>query len=146
MNLTHAASEVIQKLLIANGHAALPVAGTSVSWPAYVDSTPTAPDSLISVWGSDPKIDGRVSTDGEFMEHYGIQVSVRAGTRAAAWTKAQDIADFLAGVYLDTVTIAGTVYVIHALQKTSGPLPIGREPGTERQLVTINYYATVYED
>lgn len=146
MNLTHSASEVIQKLLIANGHAALPVAGTSVSWPAYVDSTPSAPDSIISVWGTESKTDGRVSTDGEFMEHFGIQVSIRAGTREAAWTKAQAIADYLAGVYLNSVTISSTVYVVHALQKTSGPLPIGREPGTERQLVTINYYATVYED
>ena len=114
------------------------------SWPVYDGSEPDTPDNCITVYGTDPEIQGHNLTDGEVTEQYGFQVRVRSVTNETGGSKAREIAQALdKSVNLTVVTISPSSYVVVAVTRGSGPIPLGKEPSTKRYLHTINCKASI---
>jgi hypothetical protein len=147
MQLDHSPSEILQKLLIQAGLATLPLVETTTTWPAYITNKPSRPDACIILTDTPPKMDGRIAFDGEVMQHEGIQIMVRATTHQLGWAKINAIAGaFDEDVYLETVHVDNTNYVVHAIKRANGPLPLGKEPESTRLLFTLNVLATIYQE
>lgn len=142
-SLTHSPADVVRQLLIDLGHGTIPSGGGS--WPVFVSQEPNSPDSVITVYDTTERQDGRTMVDGERQEHEGIQVRIRDPDHAGGYTKAHAIA-----IALDTfasptsVTIGSSVYQLWAATRVSGPIALGKEtPNSKRNLFTINATVTL---
>lgn len=133
--LSHIPSVIFQKLLVDLGLAVNP---PSEPWPCYIESEPDKPDETITVYTTDGRDQGRIQ-QGERQEMYGIQIRVRARDREVGWNKSMDLSAAIdLDIYDNDVTINGASYNIHSVIRTTAILPIGKEPGTKRDLFTIN--------
>ena len=145
-SLAHSPSEIIQNLIVDLGLGVLPSAGGS--WPVYRASIPDAPDNVITVIRTAGRLQGRRQPTGETIEHYGIQITIRGTTPTIGDTKARAIADaFDTSVLRDSVTISSNVYVVQAITRASGPIPLGDEsPESKRQIFTLNITASIRQE
>lgn len=142
-SLTDSPQYIVRQLLVDLGVAVTPD-GSATSWPVYDGSEPDTPDNCITVYGTDPEIQGHNLTDGEVTEQYGFQVRVRSVTNETGGSKAREIAQALdKSVNLTVVTISPSSYVVVAVTRGSGPIPLGKEPSTKRYLHTINCKASI---
>ena len=135
--LAHSPADVVRRALIAEGLGTDPSAAGS--WPIHADREPNSPDSCITVYNTQGKIDAQELVGGMTLEHHGIQIRVRAARGETGYTKARAIA-----VSIDTnvsnasVTISNSTYLVTVITRTGDVLPIGREPTSDRSLFTIN--------
>ena len=136
-SLTHSPADVIRWLLIDLGLGTDP--SVSGSWPIHTSSEPDSPDNSISVYDTAGIKDGRIQRTGETREHSGIMLQIRGVTQPIAWAKA-NAANIILDESIDKslITISSTDYIVYAVTRHSGPLSLGREPGTNRFLFTIN--------
>jgi len=136
--LNHSPADIVRYLLIDLSQGTLP--SDSDSWPIHVAREPDTPDSVITVFDTSGRLDGRAQVSGEMLEHYGIQVRVRDTNPVEGFAKAQDIAIALdQTAYQDTITINSDTYLVHAVSRTGGILGLGKEtPTSKRNLFTIN--------
>ncbi len=122
------------------------IEGLGLHGAVYVGNEPDSPDEVVTVYDTAGVQQGRSMIDGERWEYYGIQVRVRAPLQRRAGQLAWLIATTLdTDVYDATVTIGETTgtgsdeYTVHAVQRTSGPIPLGKqEPTSRRSVFTIN--------
>lgn len=142
-SLTHSPADIIRNLLVNLGLGTTPSAAGS--WPVYAEREPDAPDSVITVYNTAGRKDGRVQVGGEVQEHHGFQVRIRAANPVTGYTKAQAIAIALdETVYQDTVTISAATYLVHAVSRVGSVLALGKEtPTSKRNLFTINAVAAL---
>ena len=143
--LVHSPAEIIRNLLVNLGAGTLPSAGGV--WPISTDQRLDAPDNVMTINDTDGKRDGRVMPTGEVVEHPGIQIEVRSGTRGVGFTKTKAVATLLdEEVYNETVTINGTTYNITNVSRSGGVLSIGKEtPTSKRVLFTVNATVTIVQ-
>ncbi len=137
-SLTHSPAQIISQLLIDLTLGTAPV--DSGSWPVFYAGEPDSPDSVITVYDSVGRQDGRIQVDGEQQEHHGFQVRVKATKHTVGYTKARAIAISLdEDVQLNSVTISGSVYVVYAISRTGDVLSLGKNhPTGNFNLFTIN--------
>lgn len=137
-SLSHSPADVIRRLLIALGAGSDPDAAVLGVWPVYVDLEPPAPDNVLTVYDTTPRVHGRTHPVGTTQLHYGVQVRIRATTTAVGWTKGNAITEVFDGMYQDPITVGGTLYHVHAVHH-SGIIRVGKDsPTTKRSLFTIN--------
>lgn len=139
----HEAQYVLSQLLIDAGLGTDGATGAAAVWPVFVGNIPAAPDRVIVVAGTAPMLGNRDSF-GEEDEAHGVQVYVRGPTEAIAARKARLLIDHLARQVDDepvTVTDGGTDYdyCVHETTRASGPFGVGKEPGSRRNELTLNY-------
>lgn len=138
--LDHSPADIIAQLLEDFGY-------TSV----FVGSSPDLPDEMITVFDTAQVDTGRNMTDGERWEKYGIMIRVRSTTQYAAGRLAREIAVRLDKEVYDEVVnmefLTGTdtsQYLVHAVQRVSGPISLGHEvPSSRRFVYTINVLAGI---
>ncbi len=142
-SLAHSPSEIIQNLIVDLGLGVLPSAGGS--WPVYRAGVPDTPDNVIAVIGTAGVIQGRNHATSETIQHFGLQITVRATTHTIGDAKIRAIAtSFDENVLRDSVTISSNVYVVQAITRKSGPIPLGDEsPESKRQIFTLNITASI---
>ncbi len=158
-DLRHSPAEVVRQLLVDEGlctdHG--PALEAAAPWPAYATNEPDNPDDCVTVFDTQGQDDGRVMSDGQLQQHYGVQVRVRSASHGpvGGWRKAREIRTGLSKeVYRQDVTVTdedGTAsrYMVHALTRIGMVLPIGRDkPSSHRDVYTINMTVVVvqYED
>jgi hypothetical protein len=147
--LPHSPADVLRHLLVNNGQGVLPSAVTTswnnTQWPIGVSNEPDTPDNCVTLYDTEPLQQGRIMFSGEKEEKYGVQVRVRSDVFTRGWTKAHALA-----VYLDEtvsempVTISGTSYLVHAVSRRGGVLPLGQAaPDSKRQLFTFDVTVTL---
>lgn len=135
-SLTHPVCEIVQYALIGQGLGTTPPA--SSGWPVYSHEEPDAPDSCITVYNTQGRLDGHFMADGSAGEHHGVMIRVRAALPETAGAKARAIAVALdTDVYNDAVSIDSSVYVVHAITRTGDVMP-ANIPGEDRKAFTIN--------
>lgn len=135
--LTHSPADVLAKLLVDLGHAI--DSQSAGDWPAFVNQEPNAPDKCVTTFDTTGRVGKRVHSNGYRPEFRGVQVRIRAHTQDAGWTRANRIAAALdEEVDWRTVALSGVNYLVCAVTRTSGVLPLGDEPGTKRKLFTVN--------
>ena len=137
MSLSHSPEDVIRYMLIGLDLGTLPE--NQDDWPIYATQEVDSPDNTITVYGTEGKKHGRDFVEGKMAEHQGIQIRIRATSPTVGHAKANAIAIALdETAYQDSVTIGSNVYLVHSINRVSGPLNLGKELGTRRFLFTIN--------
>lgn len=156
--LQHSPADVVRRMLIDLSLGTDPDARPVGAWPVYASGEPGAgkpvgtastaktgvPDSIITVYDTLGRQNGRIQFSGEIQEHHGFQVRVRAAGHSAGYAKARAIADGLdKSVYLRTVAIGASRYLVYAVTRTGDVLALGKEPTSGRRIFTINALVTV---
>lgn len=134
--LNHSPADIIREILIDLSQGTHP--DDNGSWPIYATFTPDTTDNLISVVDTEGDIESRTFPDGEVQERPGIKVLVRCTSRPTGYAKANAVAIALDGIFQTTVTVGGTSYEVHSVQRVGSVNPLGTEPGTRRNLFSIN--------
>jgi hypothetical protein len=135
--LTHSPADVVRWLLINLGLGTDPAADGL--WPIHATNEPDWPDNMLTLYDTDPSIDGRIQQTGEITEHRGVQVQVRGVDHPTAWAKVEAVrATMDETVNKHLVIVESSAYIVYAITRRSGPLALGRESATNRFLFTIN--------
>lgn len=148
-SLSHSPAEIIRDLLVTLGLGTDPA--DSGSWPIFVSREPDTPDSVITIYDTTPRLQGRSSPGGITQEHYGIQVRIRDASPRGGWVKANALVVALdQTIALDDVTIEdedGTglsTYKVYTVSRTGGILSLGKQiDSSKRNLFTINAVAAI---
>ncbi len=160
--LYHSPQRIVHQLLLDLGLASDPqdpflTDDNYLPWPAFKGREPDRPDEIVKVSGTVGTDDGDCM-DGEHQEHHGIQIMTRSYDDDRGHYKCREIA--VALDHVDGVTVVvqddsspalatGTggaiaTYVVAALKRTSGPIPIGPDtPQGKRLLFTVNFIAAI---
>lgn len=118
------------------------------AWPINVDQEPDEPDSVITVYGTQGRDDGRTQVDGELQEHHGIMIKVRSLDRTGFTiiTQLAVAMDGLVdrGVSLVTNGVTNR-YNIQSISRTgNGVICLGKEmPPSRRNGYTVNAVMSV---
>lgn len=153
--LTHSPAEVIQWLIVALDLGSDPDPANDAlvgDWPVYFDSEPSNPDNCLTVYDTTGQNDGRTMIDGELLQHYGIQVRIRATDARTGWTKAQGIRKTLSENDVQrTVHVVAdgvdAVYTLWNLARFGTVLRLGKDVSkTKRSLFTINFLASLRQE
>lgn len=145
--LLHSPADILKAALVGLGGAVAPT-NPPADWACYSEGEPDLPDRCVTVYTTQGTDDGRLMTDGELQQHYGVQVRVRADRHAVGYAKAAAIraliSDRAGGLYDYAVTLDGTSYLVHCAAKVGQVLALGKEvPKTKRSLFTVNATITV---
>jgi hypothetical protein len=137
--LLHSPADILRRLMVQDGKGVLPTSATNTNWPISTSQELNAPDNTVTTYDTDGRDFGRSQPTSERFEHHGVMVRVRGMTFQEAWVKARALAVYLdEDVYQELVTVSGSTYLVHAVSRQSRPAYLGREPGTERHLFSIN--------
>jgi len=137
-------AKIIQNLIIDLGLMTLP--SDNGDWPLFVAHLPDDVVNSGCVYETAGVQDGRISQSGEVVEHYGIQLTVRANSYEIGRAKAEAIALALDALFNQSVSLedSGEVYVVQNVKRTSSVISLGIEPGSQRnQLFTLNFLITI---
>jgi len=142
--LTHSPADIIRKVLVTEALGTLPSA--SGAYPIYVGLETNTPDAQIKCEDTSPVQQGRTMVDGRTAQAYGVQVQVRDRNHKTGYTKIHAIAVSLdEDVSYYVLTIDSTTYTVYSTSRTSGPLTLGKKPGTKLNLFTHNIMVTVQQ-
>ena len=140
--LAHSPADVLRWLLISLGIGTDPA--NEGSWPIFASSEPDLPDSLITLYDTAGIGDGRIQRGGEAPKHHGMSIQVRGVDDPTAWVKMDTLVGAISESTRNTlVDVGDNQYIVYAITIQSGPLALGREPGTNRFLFTINVLAAI---
>ena len=142
--LTDSPADLIQSLLVAESQGSQP---PQTPWPVYINRTPDGAlvaRELITVYDTEPRQDGRLMV-GVRIEHPGFQIRVRSLDYATGFRKISNIAFVLDKVRRRSVGGNSASYLIHAITRTSGPIPLGSDD-EGRESFTLNATATITEN
>lgn len=141
--LAHSPADIVSRAIIANGGGSDP-GPPDADWPVNVSKEADMPDNALTVYNTTGMDDGRSNPDAERMQHYGIQVRVRATSHPAASAKAYAIAILLDEVYTQTIDIGSSSYLLHSVNRVGPPVDVGKEtPTSKRSIYTINALAAL---
>jgi hypothetical protein len=135
--MSHPVNEIVANVLIGLGFGKHPQ--DPGQWPVFYSFEPANPARCITVYGSLGVIDGRSQKSGKTYEHPAFQVRVRSDIYTIGDAKIEQIKEGLnAARRLEVVFTDGEVFKIQSFSLTSLPIPIGRDPDTQRELFTLN--------
>lgn len=137
--LLHSPAEIVARLITQLGHAVDPSPSLDpTSWGAYSHLEPPKPANCITTYDTQGTDQGRTMPDGERATLDGVQVRFRAATFAEGFVKANAVAIALDQQSMVTVAIDGTRYLVIHFMRTSGPINVGKEPGSSLAVLTVN--------
>jgi hypothetical protein len=130
--------------MVALGWFDLPTTDDS-DWPLFTTAEPGgAPNTCGTLYDTEPIKDGIHQGDGEFMQHYGLQLQTRAPVYADGWSKISTIHQSLTDLGGANVVMGDTTYEIIAAVPTSGVLSLGQDE-KRRALFTVNFVVALKE-
>lgn len=142
-----APADIVYQLLIDQTLGTDPVA--EGVWPVFVGFLPDAPDEALCVYDTEGKPDGRLMTNGEQIEHPGIQIRARGKSYPDTYVKLRTIADTLAGLANVEVSLeSDEVYTIQNLSRQGTILALGldEEGGRRTYHFTLNFLLTLSQN
>ncbi len=147
LTLQHRPADIIRYMMIGKGLGTDPPAsGVYGAWPIFCSSEPDAPDSVITTYDTTPQSDGRSMIDGEYYQHYGIQIRIRDLRSDSGWAKAAEIfRQFAENTYNVHLAIGSNTYKVCAMNSKGGIIQLAKEfPTDELNIFTINYISALY--
>ena len=146
--LRHSPADVLRQLMIDLDLGTDP--DDEEDWPIFCSLTPDAPDALISTWNTTPVQHGRAMVGGEVQKIHGAMIWLRAKDDPTVQDKANAVLIALTQqVSFDEVIcpavgdIPASTYVVKNVNLASGPIAVGKEPTSSRDVVTINVLVSV---
>ncbi len=135
--LPHSPANIVQKLLIANG-IGVAVGGTT-PWQVFINSEPSSPDNVLTVYDTSGLGQGRIQWTGEAKEMYGFQVRIRAAKATDAWLKSSQVKAALEDILNQALAISPNTYLVKSIASIGNVINIGKEPNAPgRSLFTVN--------
>jgi hypothetical protein len=128
--LYHTPAEIIAQMLVDLGIADYPETEDGLTgWTIFPNHLPEYPDQAMSVVDTQGRLHRRIQVSGLIGEHYGIQVLVRsAQDPGTTYTKTKTILHYFdTEVRKEEVTLDNSVYIVHAVTRTSPALPVGKD-------------------
>jgi len=127
--------------------ASMTLPSASSDWPLFVNSLPdkkTIGDDAGAIYDTAGTLDGRVINTGEVIEHYGIQVKIRARDYQTGWQKIRNIAASFSTVQNMVVNIGDDDYRVWNISRTSPIVNLGVDERKRFQF-TVNFLTTMNE-
>lgn len=116
------------------------------SWPLYVGYMPSDPKvkpNIGAIYDTPSFLDGRLMI-GKVIEHYGVQIRIRAEDYETGWAKIIEISEELDKIYNEEVERNGDKFLLQNVSRKTGANYIGMEAGVQRQFdFTVNYGITM---
>jgi len=116
------------------------------NWPLYISSMPDGDDVEVncgSIYDTVGILDGKLS-NGEVIQHPGIQLRIRSDNYEIGFAKIEAIALALDDVSWDTVEVNAIAYLLQNISRTTSIVPLGSERGTKRRFIfTTNFLVTI---
>lgn len=125
------------------------IAGLSSVGDLSVALLRDTPDDTVSIFDTAGRLDGRIMSTGEVVEHYGIQIQVRGKDYLTTYERARGIAEFLDATKKEVVAIeSDEAYTLWNVSRTGAIIPVGIETVDDRRrhLFTLNYVLTVTQN
>ena len=116
-------------------------------WPLYATHLPDGKNVKTNVGAifDTPGTQDRRSMTGEWPEHPGIQLRIRARNSPEGYAKTEDVASTLDKVAFGGITIGVLEYRIQNVRRTSTVVSLGLEPEKRRFNFTVNFLLTIRE-
>ena len=91
-------------------------------------------------------LDGRFLRNGQVVQHFGLQLRLRANDYETGWTKIESVAIALDGIPAETEIIKNdTTYKILNMSRTTPVINLGLDD-KKRNSFTVNYLLTIREE
>lgn len=138
--ILHTPAEILRAALVLKGLGVAPASGTTSNWPCYFDAEPDSPDGVITVYDTTGIVHGRAQVTGKVLEHYGVQIRVRAKTANECFVKIDEVRKTLsdeATFSQVTVTVGGTTYNIPSMGDIGNIIPLGKDKPTSLRSVCV---------
>lgn len=116
-------------------------------WPLYATRLPDGRNvktNCGAIFDSSGVQDQRSMT-GEWPEHPGIQLRIRAENNEIGYAKIENVASALDEVYNGSITIGALEFEIQNVSRTSPVVSLGIEPEKRRVNFTVNFLLTIRE-
>lgn len=140
--MNHTPDDIIRFLLISLDIGTAPIDG--LDWPINASKEPDVPDNCITIYTTTSKEEGRLQQSGEPISTKGIQTRVRSSNYLQGWRKISAIDElYNKTIYNNSVTIDGSVYLVHAIVNTSDPIPLQQGldvPTSQRRIFVANAF------
>ena len=115
-------------------------------WPLYVSTLPEGVDEAGAIYNTTPVKDGRVMDGGDTLQHYGVEIIIRALTEEAGWGRCVLIAEDLDTIFNETVIRDTVSYQICNISRVGGVNSLGQEEGTKRRrMFSMNFIMDLKE-
>ena len=141
--LADSPADIVANLLVAMGLGVAnnPSLAVQVDWSVYTSGEPESPDSVITVYDTQGRLDGVTTPDRMMNEHVGIQIRVRSQDHPTGWKKINAIAVALIN-QVDQAVVqgpSGDEYIVYSILQTGAINTLGKEAGkSRRRLFTYN--------
>jgi len=126
--------------------ASLTLPSVGSTWPLWTNHMPDGrdvEDNCVSIYDTTGIKDGRIMS-GTTLEHFGLQLRLRALDNQAGYTKLEAIMASLDAVVSKVHTIGSDDYILQNISRTSPVISLGLEEGTRRRfLFTVNFLAQI---
>lgn len=111
-------------------------------WPLFTSFMPDSLNDASAVYDTTPVKDGRLMV-GTVIQHYGLQIKLKAQDYNTGWAKLNNLASSLDSVLRYTQTVSGNDYLIQNI--TRNPVAyLGMDTeGKRRHVFTVNLLMTV---
>jgi hypothetical protein len=113
------------------------------NWPLYISSLPDGDnieDEIGAIFNTTPIKDGRDMKTGEVIEHYGIQIIIRANTEEEGWSKCNEIVSKLDSIFNIRISKGDNIYLLQSASRVGGVGCLGYEDGTKRRRLSQMEY------
>lgn len=126
------------------GLSLMTVPSVTGDWPLYINYLPDTPDELGAIYDTTPIKDGRAMRGGGVVQHYGVQIVIRAEDPPTGWDKCNILAGQMDTVHKAQTILNGNTYTIHNVSRSGGINYLGEEPGTKRRNVfSVNFLTAI---
>jgi len=129
------------------GVALMTVPSAGEDWPLYISylrDEQGVKDNAGAIYNTSPVKDGRRMVAGTVLQHYGIQIIIRALIEETGWTKCNILANQLDSVVNVDVIKDGSTYRLHNVSRVGGINVLGEEMTTKRRkLFSMNFLVSL---
>jgi len=117
----------------------LALTGPGSGWKGTHGTMPDTIDDVVTVFDTDPQLDGRAMRSGVVWDHKGVMLHVRSKSKTTAWAKVWAVCVALDSVYHRLIAVQGGTR-LYGFHRKSGPaLMAGRTETNLRFCYSVNY-------
>lgn len=134
----HSPADVLRHWVTQNGLGVM--GGQPGEWPCFCSIEPNSPDDVLTFTDTTSRQFGASQYSGEGFDHPGVQIRIRSGSYIKGYRKAHELKTFLDQVvYLSSVIVEGSEYLIQAISRSSDIISIGQDaPSSATRQFSLN--------
>lgn len=146
IDLAASPASILRSFIIEEAIGSMTLPSDGSDWPLFISSMPDGNDVKVNcgaIYDTSGVLDGKLS-DGEVVQHPGIQIRIRSDDYETGYAKIEIIALALDDVDWNTIVINSTTYLFQNISRTTPIISLGPERGFKRRfLFTVNFMVTL---